>query len=223
MEDNKLKIIEFYFDFQSGIFSLTLNIWILLFIIAVFFLIPFLLKKYRKNSAIDQNIQPVKLKYSLGGAQVEYKIDRNYQNIEIAHRIYIELITRKAAIKIEEDKDVVIEIYNSWYSLFQITRDELKSINGKLIIDNNKTSQLVELLTDILNKGLRPHLTMYQAKFRKWYSEQLENNKSLSPQEIQSSYDDFIPLMDSLKQVNTNLIDYSKQLKKIIYGNNNST
>lgn len=218
MEDEKLKIIDFYFDLQKGVFSLNLNFLILLLVIGIFFLVTFLLKKFRKNSAIEQNMQPVKLKYSLGGTEVEYEITRNYKNIEIAHRIYIELITRKAAIEIEEDKDVIVEIYNSWYSLFQTTRDELKSIDGQLIKDNNTSNQLVELLTDILNKGLRPHLTTYQAKFRKWYSEQLENNKSLSPQEIQSNYEDFTPLMNSIKQVNINLMDYSKQLKKIIDG-----
>lgn len=218
MVDTKLKIIDFYFDIEQGIFSLTLNLWVLLIVIILIFLFTYLVKKYRNNSGIEQNIKPVKLKYSLGGTEVEYEITRNYKNIEIAHRIYIELITRKAALEIEEDKDVIVEVYNSWYSLFNITRDELKSIDGVLIKDNNKSNELVELLTDILNKGLRPHLTEYQAKFRKWYNEQIEKDNSSSPQEIQANYEDFTPLMDSMKQVNTNLMDYSKQLKKIIDG-----
>lgn len=217
MEDEKLKIIDFYFDLQKGIFSFTLNFWILLFVIILFFLVKYLLKKYRNNSTVEQNIKPVKLKYSLGGTEVEYEITRNYKNIEIAHRIYIELITRKAAIEIEEAKDVIVEVYNSWYSLFKTTRDELKSIDGELLKENNTSIQLVKLLTDILNKGLRPHLTTYQAEFRKWYDEELDNN-SLSPQKIQSNYKDFTPLMNSMKEVNTDLIEYSKQLKKIIDG-----
>jgi hypothetical protein len=218
MEDEKLKIIDFYFDLQKGTFSLTLNFWILLFGIILFFLVTYLLKKYRNNSTVEQNIKPVKIKYSLGGAEVEYEITRNYQNIEIAHSIYIELITRKAAIEIEEDKDVIVDIYNSWYSLFKTTRNELKSISGELIKDNNTSIELVELLTDILNKGLRPHLTKYQAEFKKWYNDQLEKDNSLSPQKIQENYKDFVPLMHSMKEVNTNLIEYSKQLKKIIDG-----
>ena len=127
-------------------------------------------KLYRVKSKVHKDIIPVKLKYKYSGAEIEYNIIRNYQNVEIAHKIYIELITRKAAIKIEDDKDVIVEVYNSWYSLFQITRNELKSINGKLLKDNNTAKELIRLLTDILNKGLRPHLTEYQAKFRKWYS-----------------------------------------------------
>lgn len=218
MEYNKLEIIEFFFNKENGTFSLTMNLWVLLLLITTIIIIQYLIKLYKKKSVIEKDIQPVKLKYSLAGAEVEYEISRNYQNIEIAHRIYIELITRKAAIEIEEDKDVIVEIYNSWYSLFQVTRNELKSIDGKLIKDNNTSSQLVKLLTDILNKGLRPHLTEYQAKFRKWYSEQLENDKSSSPQEIQSKYEEIGPLMTSMKTVNHTLIEYSKQLKKIIDG-----
>lgn len=218
MENKKLEIIEFFFDKENGMFSLTLNVWILLLVIALIILIQYIIKKFKQNSTVEQNILPVKLKYSLGGTEVEYEISRNYQNVEIAHKIYIELITRKAAIEIEEGKDVIVEVYNSWYSLFQITREELKSIDGQLIKDNNTSSQLVELLTDILNKGLRPHLTEYQAKFRKWYSEQLEENKNISPQEIQSKYEEIEPLMSSLKEVNKTLIAYSEQLKKIIDG-----
>ena len=214
MEAEKLKIIDFYFDIEKGVFSLTLNLWVLLIVFILIFLITYLVKRYRNNSAIEQNIKPVKLKYSLGGTEVEYDITRNYKNIEIAHRIYIELITRKAAIEIEDDKDVIIEVYNSWYSLFQITRDELKSIDGELIKDNDTSSELVKLLTDILNKGLRPHLTEYQAKFRKWYNEQIEKDSSSSPQEIQANYEDFTSLMNSMKQVNTNLIDYSKTINE---------
>ena len=218
MKNDKLNIIEFFFDKENGSFSLTMNIWILILVIATYFIISYLIKLYKKSATVERNIQLVKLKYKIGGAEVEYEIVRNYQNIEIAHKIYIELITRKAAIEIEEDKDVVVEVYNSWYSLFQITRNELKTISGKLLKDNNTSKELIRLLTDILNQGLRPHLTEFQAKFRKWYSEQLVNTDNLSPQEIQAKYDDIEGLWKSMKVVNKTLIEYSEQLKKIIDG-----
>jgi hypothetical protein len=220
MDGAKINIIDFFFDKENFVFSLNLNIWTVILIIAFYFLIRFLIRKYKKKQSVEKNVIPVKLKYKLGGAEIEYNIIRNYQNIEIAHKIYIELLTRKAAIEIEEDKDVIVEVYNSWYSLFQITRNELKSINGQLLKDNNTSQELVRLLTDILNKGLRPHLTEYQARFRKWYSEQLGENKGISPQKIQRNFDDYDKLMTSMKDVNLTLNEYSKQLKKIIYGEN---
>lgn len=218
MDGAKIKIIEFLFDKENFTFSLILNIWVILIVVALFFIIKWAIKHFKEKQSIDKDIIPIKLKYKLGGGEIEYQIVRNYQNIEIAHKIYIELITRKAAIQIEEEKDVIVEVYNSWYSLFQITRSELKSFNGKLLKDNNTSQELVRLLTDILNKGLRPHLTEYQARFRKWYSEQLEKNEGKSPQIIQSEFEDINELLNSMKEVNKTLIEYSEQLKKIIDG-----
>lgn len=174
--------------------------------------------KIQKETVNRKKCYPVKLKYKLGRAEIEYNIIRNYQNIEIAHKIYIELVTRKVAIGIKKDKDVIVEVYNSWYSPFQITRNKLKSINGQLLKDNNTSQELIRLLTDILNKGLRPHLTEYKARFRKWYSEQLQKNNDISPQKIQSKFNGIEKLFSSIKKANDNLIEYSKQLKKIIKG-----
>lgn len=218
MDGAKIKIIDFFFDKENFVFSFNLNVWVLLIIIVLFFLIRYLIKNYKGKAAVDKDIQLIKLKYKIGGTDFEYEITRNYQNIEIAHKIYIELITRKAAIEIEEEKDVIVEVYNSWYTLFQITRNELKSFSGKLLKENNTSQELVRLLTDILNEGLRPHLTEYQARFRKWYSEQLESSNGKSPQKIQTEFNDFNELLTSMKEVNMTLIDYSKQLKKIIDG-----
>jgi len=219
MDGAKIKIIEFLFDKDDYTFSLILNTWTILLIVVLFFIIRWVIKKFFLNKkSIDKEIIPVTLKYKLGGGEITYQIVRNYQNIEIAHKIYIELITRKAAIQIDEEKDVIVEVYNSWYSLFQITRNELKSFDGKLLKDNNTSQELIRLLTDILNKGLRPHLTEYQARFRKWYSEQLEEDEGESPQDIQSKFEDIKELLNSMKEVNQTLIDYSEQLKKIIDG-----
>jgi hypothetical protein len=220
MDGANIKIIELVFDKENFMFSLAVNIWGIIITASIFILLWFLIRFLKRKKEIDKDIIPIRLKYKVGGAEIEYEIVRNYQNIEIAHKIYIELITRKAAIEIEEDKDVIVEIYNSWYSLFQITREQLKAIKGKLLRDNNTSKDLVRLLTDILNKGLRPHLTEYQARFRKWYQEQIENKENVnkSPQEIQKEFKDYDNLIKSMKEVNQVLIEYSIQLKKIIEG-----
>ncbi len=218
MVGNKLNLVDVVFDKEHFVLSLNFNICVVIVLVVLFFLIRFLIRRFKKDNAIEEKTIPVKLKYKFGGAEVEYNIVRNYQNIEIAHKIYIELITRKAGIEIEEDKDVIVEVYNSWYALFQITREELKSINGQLLKDNNTSQELVRLLTDILNEGLRPHLTQYQAKFRKWYKEQLDANQGKSPQEIQKGFDEYDNLIKSMKGVNEILINYSEKLKKIITG-----
>ena len=137
---------------------------------------------------------------------------------KFAHKIFVELITRKAAIPIEEDKDVITEVYDSWYALFGITRDEIKLIRGEFL--KHPTSKiLVEMATKVLNEGLRPHLTEYQARFRRWYGLEIEKeeNKDKSPQEIQRKFPDYDELVSSIKEVNQLLIQYANELRKFIY------
>lgn len=217
---NEINIIDFKFNIEEGVFFLALNFWLFIAVIILFFVIYYIIKRFIKKERMHEEIVPVTIKYSLGGQEVEYKIVRNYQNIEIAHRIYVELITRKAALPIYEEHDVIVEIYDSWYTLFQTTREELKTLSGELLLSNDVSNDLIRLLTDILNKGLRPHLTEYQAKFRKWYDESLsrENNKNLSPQQIQMQYEKYDSLIASMKFVNKLLMEYTERLKEIAGG-----
>lgn len=219
---NDINIIDFKFNLEEWTFSLIVNLWLLLLGIAFYLLIRYIVRHFRNNGKVHQEIIPIKLKYKMGGSEIEYSINRNFQNIEIAHRIYIELITRKAAIPIDEN-DVIVEVYNSWYTLFQTTRDELKKLSGEMLLDNQVSKDLIKLLSDILNIGLRPHLTKHQAKFRKWYNKAitLEENKDKTPQQIQAEYGDYSNLFESMKAVNQLLIEHSKKLDEIINGRKN--
>lgn len=216
----EVQIINFKFNFEDCPFSLTLNILILLISVLLYFLFQYLIKRYTKSNKIHNKVVPVKLKYTFAGTEIEYSINRNFQNIEIAHRMYVELITRKAAIPIDEN-DIIVEIYDSWYTLFQTTREELKKLSGEMLLENQVSKDLIKLLSDILNIGLRPHLTEHQAKFRKWYNLAItsEENKDKTPQKIQSEYDDYENLFKSMKLVNELLIEYSKRLQDIVNGN----
>ncbi len=152
-----------------------------------------------------------------GTPKLTFKVERNYENLYIANRIHIELTTRKAAIAIE-DNDVIEEIYDSWYDLFKIIRNEIKSLPGKYLMDHDPTTALIGLTRKILNNGLRPHLTEHQAKFRAWLSEarDLEENKNMTPQQLQTKYPDYENLIRSMKEVNNILIQYAEELDGLI-------
>lgn len=216
MVNNMKQLFEFCFDTDNFEIFIKCNAWVVLAVLALLF-IPFLkLFNYIFKSKTIKTI-PVEMTFNIGKVgTIKYQIVRNLQNIEIAHKINIELITRKASIEIEEN-DIIIEVYNSWFTLFQTTREELKKLSGQSLIDNSSSAELIKIVTDILNFGLRPHLTEYQAKFRKWYSEELADptNKGKTPQEIQQKYPNFQELLVSIKQVNALLLQYSEQLKKI--------
>lgn len=90
---------------------------------------------------------------------------------EIAYKIWIELITRKIALIYDESNDVIIEVFNSWYNAFGIIREIIKEIPGSSIYSAN---QIIKITIKVLNSGLRPCLTKWQAKFRRWYDNELK-------------------------------------------------
>jgi hypothetical protein len=130
------------------------------------------------------------------------------------YRIHVELSTRKAGIPINEDNDVIEEIYDSWYKLFCNLRDEMKSLPVTNLKEHNVNSAVINLVKGLLNDALRPHLTEHQAKFRKWMQEAKRESryKKMTPQELQKKYPDYDALIVSLRQVNKRLIEYSDEL-----------
>lgn len=155
-----------------------------------------------------------------GSPKAVFKVERNDENLYIANRIYIELTTRKAAIPIDENNDVIEEVYDSWYSLFGIIRDELKALPGRYLKNHDATSAFVGISRKILNEALRPHLTEHQAKFRKWIEKAKADpiNENVSPQDLQKQYPDFQNLVASMKEVNRVLSDYANELDKLVKG-----
>lgn len=207
------EIIRLSFDYHKPsilIESSWLILSILICIVIAFSLIRRqLLKKYRVFE-MDVEIS--------GTPKTTFKVKRNTENLYIANRIYIELTTRKAAIDFDENHDVIIEIYNSWYDLFKIIRTEIKSLPGEYLQNHNPSKALLGLTTKILNCGLRPHLTEYQAKYRQWYEKNKSNYENESPQEIQKHFPDYVNLVTSIKNVNSLLKAYSIELERLING-----
>ena len=76
---------------------------------------------------------------------------------------------------------------------------------------------LEDILIKTLNYGLRPHLTRWQAKYRRWYEQAIkeDDNKKLSPQEIQKNYDEYDELVFDLKQINKQMVQFAEELKKL--------
>jgi len=195
-------------SYKDCMIEISISIWIILFIIvliAAYYL--FIHKKSRYGL--------VKLNIKLGNVgNAEFK--PNNTDLQIAHKIWTELVTRKAAIPIDKENDVIEEIYNSWYALFQKVREFISEVPADLIRKNKSTREIVRIATKTLNDGLRPHLTMWQAKFRTWHENNKDRLKEMTPQELQKEYKEYSILVDDLLRVNALLIEYSTELKKII-------
>lgn len=164
----------------------------------------FLAKKFK---VVEMNISIA----NIGNISIE----KNKDTSRIAHKTWVEIMTRKVGLLFEEDKDVIVEVYNSWYSLFGIIRDLLKEIEPRK--KDKDLEKLENVLVQTLNYGLRPHLTKWQAKYRRWYNQEIEKetNNELSPQEIQKKYKKYDELICDLKETNKQMVQFAEELKKL--------
>ena len=183
-------------------------VWALLFILIIIFV------AWRRW---DKQIHTVEVNVNLGGIGC-VKICPTWEDVQIAHQIWTELVTRKAAIPVDPEDDVIVEIYDSWYALFQRTRQLIGDIPGKCIRREKSTQQLVKIATDSLNLGLRPHLTKWQARYRNWWSNSEDALKASTPQEHQKKFPQYDDLVTEMLAVNILMIEYAAQLQKIVKG-----
>jgi len=137
---------------------------------------------------------------------------------EFGKRIYIELSMRKAGIPIDAEKDVIEEVYNSWYQLFCLIREELKTLPPDCFKELDNPDPIVSLTTKILNEILRPHLTEHQAKFKNWLMNEKKVNKKaqLSPQVLQKDYPLYETLTKSIKATNIQLMGVMREIQGLL-------
>ena len=193
--------------------SLTINpiaIGVAILLIVLFFFIRwFVLRRYSKFE-IDT------AEMGIGSGKISFK--PNLKDQEIAYKIWVELSTRKIGLSIDLKDDVISEIYDSWHNFFSITRELIKDIPVNKI-KNKSTRQIITLSIAVLNEGLRPHLTFWQARFRRWYDKRIETaGEDVDPQSIQAGYPKFTELSEDLLRVNTRLIKYRDKMAELILG-----
>ena len=183
---------------------------IILIVIAVLLIVCGGVKKSVKK-AFGKTIHIDGLTFGIGDFKCDLKCGHEVQ--EIAYKLWIELTTRKIAIPLEED-DVIVEIYDSWYSAFTAIRELLKTVPGESLSD---AADLIEVTSKVLNDGLRPHLTKWQAKFRNWYKKAKDESEA-SPQDLQKSYPEYDQLIADLKVTSENMVNFADKLHEIAFG-----
>ena len=194
--------------------QLEVSLYVLGALVLLFGLLPFL--AWNKRS-IFHKYKVVRLNVQLGNVGT-VELQPNNEDVQIAHRIWTELVTRKAAQPIDVEHDVITEIYDSWYALFGRIRQLIADIPGHMIRNEKSTQELVRIATQTLNNGLRPHLTRWQARFRHWYENCPEAEKAKCPQDCEKAFPDYALLVEDMKKVNSQLIQYAGELEKIILG-----
>lgn len=154
---------------------------------------------------------------TIGIGNSRVSIRPNNEDMQIAYKLWVELSTRKIGLSIDLDNDVIEEIYDSWYEFSGLARELVKGIPISKIRKDKSTRELVKIAVEVLNEGIRPHLTKWQARFRKWYTSQVQDkaNVKLSPQDCQRKYPEYDELTKDLLEVNSRLIKYREILEEL--------
>lgn len=190
---------------------ISINWIVLLILVLIIVAIVLIIKKgnfkFRKKSiAINEVV--------LGIGSNTVALDFDQKDKAVAYKIWVELSTRKIGIPFDKENDVIVEIYDSWYEFFTITRELLKEIPSNRI---NGAMELIELSEKVLNEGLRPHLTKWQAKYRRWYNDALNNDKEKTPQEIQKEFEKYDILIEDIVKTNNQMIEYKNLMHNIAF------
>ncbi len=200
---------------NNNAFELVISPWLIA--LVVILAIAFFAFRWWKGSWRGSDFEIDKAEVGLGSGKISFK--PNLKDQEIAYKIWVELSTRKIGLPIDLKHDVVQEIYDSWHNFFSITRELIKDIPVSKV-KNKSTQQIIRLSIDVLNEGLRPHLTSWQARFRHWYENELEKKAEddIDPQYIQAKYPNFKDLEKDLLVVNAKLIRYREKMRELILG-----
>ncbi len=199
----------FGIEFESwNTILLRLNWFAIAVAVALIIVLIRVFKQYinKKSIVVDE--------INLGIGDSSVKLTYNQKDQEIAYKLWVELSTRKIGIMFDKDHDVITEVYNSWYEFFKIARELLKDVPVSRLPYSN---DLIELTEKVLNKGLRPHLTTWQAKYRRWYERESSANTEDTPQEMQSKYPEYDKLVEDLIDTNKRMIAYKEVMRNIAF------
>lgn len=188
--------------------------WVLAAIILVFVGIAYAWRHqlFGKTSYLEVD----KAEIGIGSGKVTLRA--NLEDLQIGFQFWIELTTRKIGLPLDEENDVIVEVYNSWYEFFRIAREMIKSIPVTKVRSSETTKELVLITVHVLNKELRPHLTRWQARYRRWWDSAVNDptHRDMPPQELQRTYPQYEDLMAEMKAVNARLVIYANDLKQMV-------
>ena len=134
----------------------------------------------------------------------------------LAQQAWLEIMTRKAGVPIDEDNDVIVEVLDSWYELFRQLRQIAKEVPPPSIRTKH-ARELVRTLVDALNRGMRPVLTKWQARYRAWLAaeEAKPSSSGKPPQDLQRRYPEYDAMMTDIKRVNGQLRQFADALYQL--------
>lgn len=143
--------------------------------------------------------------FGIGG--VEWEVDQTQSRA--AWSLYVELVTRIAVEPLQTDGGLVREALNSLYSLFDTTREILKSAGPDVGASKNSVGGIA---IAVLNKGIRPFLAEWHPKLQ---VHEAQRPPHLSPKEHEQQWSEEPQLLSKLAELRGELEQYANALAVI--------
>ncbi len=207
-----MDLIRIYLDAQYNL-VVTVTGWILVLLFIGVLLVVLFSRATRRRLLPEFEIDEAE--FGLGNQKIT--IRPSNEDRQVAYSLWVEMATRKIGLPVEEDRDVVTDVYSSWYEFFKVARELLKAIPISRLRRSTDTKEVVRITVELLNEQLRPHLTTWQARFRKWYESECRESECerLAPQEVQRRFPEYQSLMTDLRATNERLIKYRDMLRRL--------
>lgn len=210
-------LLRLAWDVTSWSFSLTVSAWLVLG--AVLIVAMTIGWRWLSGGFSFRKFEIDQAEFGVGQNKLSFR--PNLTDRQIAYAIWVELSTRKIGLPIDFEHDVISEIYDSWFNFFSVTRELIKGVPVSKF-KSDSTQAVIKLSIEVLNEGLRPHLTQWQARFRRWYESELKKyddgtySEFHDPQDIQEKFPRYEELKTDMLKVNDNLIKYRKKMRELV-------
>ena len=145
----------------------------------------------------------VKIKIPWVG-EAEWKADPKERNA--AWELYVELVTRIAIQPLRADEGLLREALTSLYSLFDSTRQILRSAGPDIGTSNPSVAGIA---ITVLNRGIRPFLSRWHPPLSDW---EARRDASVSPGEHERKWQEHDKLRGELETLRADLQSYAKGL-----------
>jgi hypothetical protein len=216
MNQTSNQIFTIAWDQAGWIFTLKISLWLIILPI----LMAVLLTAWRWWTGVTFHSFEID-QADIGVGRNKFRFKPNLTDRQVAYAIWVELSTRKIGLPIDFEHDVLEEIYDSWFTFFSVTRDLIKSVPVNQV-RRDSTQAIIKLSIEVLNEGLRPHLTRWHARFRHWYEREINNYHKqetgimIDPQQIQANFPQYAELKEDMQRVNQSLIKYRRKMHDLV-------
>jgi hypothetical protein len=138
---------------------------------------------------------------------------------QIAFRVLALLTTHQIVRGVDFEHDDLIKVYDSSHQLFLRIRELAGELPVPAPDETQESIRPFKLFESLLNDGIRPHLTIWQSRFRKWYEENRNQKefRSLEPQQMQRRYPRYAELKTHLEQTSTRLQEFQAELERWVF------